>query len=78
MGFILKFILIILIIFWIFRLIINYFARSFMKNLNNNGQNDYTQTKRKKEGDIHIEKKPAQNKKIKKDVGEYIDYEDVD
>jgi hypothetical protein len=31
-----------------------------------------------KEGETIIDKKPAQNKESNKDVGEYIDYEEVD
>ncbi len=31
-----------------------------------------------KEGETTIDKKPIQNKESNKDVGEYIDYEDVD
>ena len=31
-----------------------------------------------KEGETTIDKKPLQNKASNKDVGEYIDYEDVD
>ncbi|NJW54133.1 DUF4834 domain-containing protein [Salinimicrobium oceani] len=32
----------------------------------------------RKEGDISIDKKPKKTPKSKKDVGEYIDYEEID
>lgn len=36
-----------------------------------------TQSGRRKEGSVHIEYEPKKKKKIKKDIGEYIKYEDI-
>lgn len=36
------------------------------------------QQKKQKEGEISIDKAPKQNKTSNKDVGEYVDYEEID
>lgn len=79
MGIILKFILIILAISWIVRLLIANVTRNIMNSLGG-GRQQYQRPKQKrtkKQGDIHIDKKPERDKKIKKDVGEYVDYEEI-
>jgi hypothetical protein len=58
-------------------MIMGYFARTFF---NINGQEpskQKTRHKTGKQGDIHIDKQPARDKKIKDDVGEYVDYEEI-
>jgi hypothetical protein len=60
-------------------MIMGYFARNFFNNLNNNNRQESkpkTQ-KNRKQGDVHIDKQPARDKKIKEDVGEYVDYEEI-
>ena len=47
------------------------------------GQNSYTSTdnnnkNKNKEGSVSIDKMPSKNKKSKSDVGEYVDYEEID
>jgi hypothetical protein len=62
---------------WFFKMMMGYFARNFF---NVNGQVDKqktTQHKTRKQGDIHIDKQPERDKKIKDDVGEYVDYEEI-
>jgi hypothetical protein len=56
-----------------------YFARKFMGNLSGNKQSEKPKTKYKngKQGDVHIDKQPARDKKIKDNVGEYVDYEEI-
>jgi hypothetical protein len=57
-------------------MIMGYFARNFF-NINEQATRQKTQYKTKKQGDIHIDKQPARDKKIKNDVGEYVDYEEI-
>ncbi|MFC2096446.1 hypothetical protein ACFLQ3_01955 [Bacteroidota bacterium] len=42
-----------------------------------NFENKQNQYKDKKEGDVTINTKPDKNKKIDKDKGDYVDYEEV-
>jgi hypothetical protein len=59
-------------------MIMGYFARNFFNNLTNTKQSrPKTQHKTGKQGDVHIDKQPARDKKIKENVGEYVDYEDI-
>jgi uncharacterized ion transporter superfamily protein YfcC len=69
-------ILILVILSWFFRMIMGYFARTFF-NINGTTNRSKTQHKTRKQGDIHIDKQPARDKKIKEDVGEYVDYEEI-
>ncbi|MCG8410395.1 MAG: hypothetical protein MI739_03820 [Bacteroidales bacterium] len=74
-----RFILILLFIFILLRFFAKYFLRSFMRNVQqnyNNQQSGYSQ--QKKEGDITIKSKSAnKSKKIKKDEGDYVDFEEM-
>ena len=42
------------------------------------GQRQQPQQAKKKEGEISIDKKPQQSKTSNKDVGDYVDYEEID
>jgi len=42
------------------------------------GQHQHPQQAKKKEGEISIDKKPQQGKTSNKDVGDYVDYEEID
>ena len=42
------------------------------------GQRQQPQPTKKKEGEISIDKAPQQSKTSNKDVGEYVDYEEID
>ncbi|WP_412985278.1 DUF4834 family protein [Pontimicrobium sp. IMCC45349] len=42
------------------------------------GQHQQQQQNRKKEGEISIDKMPNKTKSSNKDVGEYVDYEEID
>jgi hypothetical protein len=59
-------------------MIMGYFARNFF-NINNNEPADRPKTRHRtgKKGDMHIDRQPARDKKIKDDVGEYVDYEEI-
>lgn len=67
-----------LIIRWFGPLLLKYFLKKVGKKFEQQfGGFDPSQT-RQKEGDVTIEKTPKNNKGGKKDVGEYIDYEEID
>jgi hypothetical protein len=77
MKYLFIFILILVILSWFFRKIMGYFARNFF---NVNGQENIPKQPRRKtrkQGDVHIDRQPARDKKIKDDVGEYVDYEEL-
>jgi hypothetical protein len=77
-----KAILIILLAFFVVRWLMFRFApillASFFRNISK--QRGYQQphsTKARKEGDIKIKQAAKQDKKIDKDVGDYINYEEI-
>jgi hypothetical protein len=76
MGIIIKIILVLVLLSWLFRMVMGYFARTFFSNFNNE-QTPKTKQKSRKQGDVHIDKQPSREKKIKEDVGEYVDYEEI-
>jgi hypothetical protein len=60
-------------------MVMGYFARTFFDNLTNGKPTGKAKTRHntRKQGDVHIDKQPARDKKIKEDVGEYVDYEEI-
>ena len=72
-----KFILILFLIFFILKFFAQYFLKSFLNNMQKNAGAQQTQYNQKKEGDVTINKKPEQGKKIDKSEGDYVDYEEV-
>ncbi len=89
MGALLKYILIFILIYYIFKALLRFFvpmmAKKMMdkaaKNFEEQFNNPYYKEKPKtKEGETSIEKKPQEaQKKPKSDLdGEYVDYEEVD
>ncbi|HET8886625.1 MAG TPA: DUF4834 family protein [Salinimicrobium sp.] len=86
-GFI-KFILIVLLIYFGIKLIFRFFGpmilRYIMKRVGKSisrkfqdAQNS-AQSAHNREGDVTIEKKPKTKRKSNNDVGEYVDYEEID
>jgi len=73
-----KFLLIIFIIVFIIRIITRYVLRSFVKNMQENINNQQNQNNNKKEGDVTINTKPKAGKKIDKDEGDYVDFEEIE
>ncbi len=68
-----------LIIRWFGPLLLKYILRKVGKKFEQNfNQYDPSGRKKKKEGEVTIEKKPKNNSKSNNDVGEYIDYEEID
>lgn len=74
----LRFILILFIIFFLIRIITRYVLRSYFKNMQRNFENQQNQHNRKKEGDVTINTKPRKEKKIDNDEGDYVDFEELD
>lgn len=82
---IIRTILIILLIYFglkiIFRFLGPLILRYFMKKMGKKFQdqfNQYKQPTKEKEGKVSIDKNPGKGRKSNKDVGEYIDYEEID
>ncbi|MDT0690534.1 DUF4834 family protein [Salegentibacter sp. F188] len=82
---ILRTILIILLIYFglkiLFRFLGPIILRYFMKKMGKKFQDQFNQYQKptaEKEGKVSIEKKPQKGRKSNKDVGEYIDYEEID
>lgn len=82
---ILKTILIILLIYFGFKIFIRWFGpiilKYFLKKIGKKFSQQFdpqAKTKTKKEGEVVIEKKPKTGRKSDKNLGEYIDYEEID
>ncbi|HET8753520.1 MAG TPA: DUF4834 domain-containing protein [Salinimicrobium sp.] len=79
-------VLIVLLIYFGFKIFIRWFGpiilKYFLKKIGKKVQDQFNQFDTsgnvKKTGDVSIEKKPKNRKKSNKDVGEYIDYEEID
>jgi len=67
-----------LIIRWFGPLILKYILRRVGKKFEKQFGNFDPAAEKKKEGEVSIEKKPKKPRDGKKDVGEYIDYEEID
>lgn len=85
-GGVLKVVLIILLIYfglklffrWFGPIILRYFLRKIGKKFGAQFQNFDRAKENRREGEVTIDKKPSRTRKSKKDVGEYIDYEEID
>lgn len=79
-------VLIILLVYFGFKLLIRWFGplilRYFLKKMGKKFEQQFNQrthhTKTKEEGEISIDKKKSSSRKSNKEVGEYIDYEEID
>lgn len=67
-----------LIIRWFGPLLLKYILRRVGKKFEKQFGNFDPSSESKKKGGISIEKKPKKPREGKKDVGEYIDYEEID
>lgn len=77
-----KIILYIALFYYLFKILSRIFAPILLKTLIKKaetkfGQNQQQKTEHKKEGEITIDKMPQQ-KSSNKDVGEYVDYEEIE
>lgn len=72
--FILIFFLIILLLGYVFRL----FARVFLKRFQHRYGGEQNHKQQRPEGDVYVSKTAQKEKVVDKDVGDYVDYEEVD
>lgn len=71
-----KFLLILFLIYFIVRIFTRYIFRSYFKKMQGNFEDQQNQYN-KKEGDVTINTKSGKGKKIDKDEGDYVDYEEI-
>lgn len=72
-----KFLLILFLIYFIVRIFTRYIFQSYFKKMQGNFENQQNQHNNKKEGDVTINTKSGKGKKIDKDEGDYVDYEEI-
>lgn len=72
-----RFLLILFLIYFMVRIFTRYVLKSYLKNVQRNMENQQNQYNRKKEGDVTINTKPKTDKKIDKDEGDYVDFEEI-
>ena len=80
----LRTIAIIIIVYYVFKFISRYILPLFVKKMVENVQKKYTEQQQNKYedsngkvGETVIAKKPNESKESNKDVGDYVDYEEV-
>lgn len=73
-----RFLLILLVIYLIIRVVTRFLFRSYAKKMRNNFENQQQNYNQKKEGDITIKTNHNDRKKIDKDEGDYVDFEEVE
>jgi hypothetical protein len=75
MGYLLKFLLIALIVYYILR----FFSRGFFSLFKApDNVPSSKNTNRRPEGDVRVETNPSRRSHISKDEGEYVDFEEID
>ncbi|MDR2423504.1 MAG: DUF4834 family protein [Prevotellaceae bacterium] len=62
---------------WLLKSVIKYFLRSFISSFTTIQQPKPKKGKIRKQGEVHVSKQPPRDKKIRENVGEYIDYEEI-
>ncbi len=85
---ILKTILVILLVYYLFKILARWFAPKLFayaakrteKHFREQFENfqTFNQDEQRPEGDVSIDKKPTSNKGTSKDIGEYIDFEELE
>ncbi len=74
MGTLLKFLLIVLVIYYALKFLFGF----LFKSMNQGKKQDRFEDDRKEEGDVTVKYKDRENKNYRNDEGEYVDYEEVD
>ncbi|MBN4085126.1 DUF4834 family protein [Flavobacteriaceae bacterium AH-315-B10] len=79
----LKTILIIVLVYYGFKILSRLFAPLLMRFVVKKAGQQFNQHQRQqqpkqKEGEVSVDKIPKQNKTSNKDVGEYVDYEEIE
>lgn len=73
-----RFLFILFVIYLIIRVFTRFLFRSYAKKMRNNFENQQQNYNQKKEGDVTIKTKHQDRKKIDKDEGDYVNFEEVD
>ena len=73
-----RFLLILFLIFFIVRIITRYALKNYFTKMQNNFESQQNEYNQKKEGDVTINTRPKSGKKIDKDEGDYVDFEEVE
>ncbi|MDX9769928.1 MAG: DUF4834 family protein [Tenuifilaceae bacterium] len=74
----LRFFAIVFLIFFLITLISRWALRRFFRKMQNASNSTSYQQNRRPEGDVYVSKTAQQDKIVDKDVGDYVDYEEVD
>jgi len=73
-----RFILIFFIIFFLIRVVTRFIFKKYVKNMQKRYEDKQQQYYQKREGDVTIKSSEKGDKKIDDDIGDYVDYEEVD
>jgi len=75
----LRFILIFFLVLYILQIVTRFIFRRYIKKIQKqfDQQQDFYKHQNSKEGDIIIEKTEQSTKKVSKNDGEYVDYEEI-
>ncbi len=80
----LRTIAILIIIYYVGKLFTRYiapiFLRNYVKKMTDQARQNqnFQKEKSKKEGEVTVDSKPSSGKKVDKDVGDYVDFEEVE
>ena len=74
----LRFFAIVTLVFFLIALIARFVLRNFFKRMQNQYNSSERAGKQRPQGDVYVSKTPNKDKIVDKDVGDYIDYEEVD
>ena len=72
-----KFLLTVLIIFFLLRIFGKYLLKAYLKRMQNNFGNNNKYSGQKREGDVTVNTKSQHKKKFKSSDGDYVDYEEI-
>lgn len=76
--FLIRFILIFFLIIFLLGYVFKLFARIFLKRVQRKYGGGQSQKQQRPEGDVYVSKTVQKEKVVDKDVGDYVDYEEVD
>lgn len=75
----LRFILIVFLVVFLLAFVSRLFLRSFFKRMEKKFNASAGQTRNPRpEGEVYVSKSPKTGKKVDQNVGDYVDYEEVD
>ncbi|PLX10223.1 MAG: hypothetical protein C0597_17100 [Marinilabiliales bacterium] len=72
-----RFLSILFLIYFIIRIVTRFALKRYARNMQQNFEQKQNRYNRKKEGDVTVNAKPQKSKKIDKDEGDYVDFEEI-